>query len=318
MAIVIPDWVARAPKPTDSTGQASSASANDAADGSEPKDLQIQTNGREQIIPIVYGGPERMAGLLYCVATPKAGSLAGRLVFACVLCEGPVESVDTFELSNGDALPAYIAIHSYKGDAGNVLDPWLAAAIPGFAETLPGIAYFVANVSSSEAGFPAITALVRGLLVDDERAMFWQIHSSINAGWANSTPPPVYTVNAGPARDGTQTAHSLANIAPALPVRRYWTLAVPNDNVKRSTSISINKDAASLYLVGVGLEYLGGATPRSHVVQIDLASGAVSTFSGSGGTFQVIEHPNHYELVFSMANNATGNNQFRLSLYPNT
>ena len=316
MAIVIPDWIARAPKPTDSTGQ--SSNANEHANGSTPNDLQIATNGREQIIPVLYGGPERMAGLIYCVATPKVGALAGSLVFACILCEGPVESVSDFQMSNGDPLPVGITVTAYTGAPGQGVDPWLASAIPGFAETLPGIAYFVVRCTTSQTGFPAITALVKGLKVSNPSRLFKQVQSDIYTGWTNSTPAPLYVPNAGLDRAGDVNAHALLNPTPAALRRRLWTWAVPNDALTRTVSVSLNKDALALYPAGIGLELLGGGTPRAHIVQVDLITGALSTFSGGGGVASVVAHPNHWEVVFAMANNATGNISMVLSLYPNT
>lgn len=164
MARVIPDWVPPAPKPTrtDSTGQQSPSRANDSAKQSAPRDLQVTALARDQVVPILYGGPERMTGLVYCAATPRELGLAGNLVFAAILCEGPVESITDFQ-ANNEALPAWIDVRAYDGSQTTV-DPWLAAAIPGFNETLNGTAYFVARVAPQDnTGFPVITAQVKGL-----------------------------------------------------------------------------------------------------------------------------------------------------------
>lgn len=171
MAVIIPDWVPPRPKPpADTTGQRPPNTANDAAKYSTPGDLQLSALGRDQVIPILYGGPERLAGLIYCVATPRELAMQGKLVFAAILCEGPVESITGFEV-NGEAVPEYISIVAYDGSQTTV-DPWLAAAIPGFNETLNGVAYFVAQVAPvDQAGFPQITALVKGLRVYDPRTM---------------------------------------------------------------------------------------------------------------------------------------------------
>jgi hypothetical protein len=169
MAVIIPDWVPPKPKPpADVTGQRPPDTANNAARNSTPGNLQLTALGRDQMVPILYGGPERMAGLVYCVATPRELAMQGKLVFAAILCEGPVESISGFEV-NGEAMPGYINIVAYDGSQTTV-DPWLAAAIPGFNETLNGTAYFVAQVAPvDQAGFPQITALVKGLRVYDPR-----------------------------------------------------------------------------------------------------------------------------------------------------
>jgi hypothetical protein len=204
---VIPDWVPPAPKPVrnDGTGQISPARANEAAKPSTPRDLQVGVIARDQVIPILYGGPERMAGLVYCVATPRELSMAGKLVFAAILCEGPVESITDFQ-ANNEALPSWISIVAYDGSQTTV-DPWLAAAIPGFNETLNGTAYFVAQVIPQDnTGFPVITAQVKGLrTIRDPRT------SSI--GWSRNP--------------ALCTAHYMEHFG-ALPVDDTYTIEAAN------------------------------------------------------------------------------------------
>lgn len=171
MAVIIPDWVPPKPKPpttSDNSGQQYPNRANAAAEGSAPRDLQILSLARDSVVPILYGGPERMAGKIYATGTPRSLSMAGNLVYALILCEGPVESITGFEV-DGEAVPEWVIVTAYDGSQTTV-DPKLADAIPGFNETLNGVAYLVVQAKpQNNAGLPVVTALVKGLRVPDPR-----------------------------------------------------------------------------------------------------------------------------------------------------
>lgn len=311
--IVIPEWRPPRTRPVDTTGQSTGGGHG----GGKPADLQVNSIGYERVIPILYGGPERMAGLLYCLATPKTGAHAGHLIYCNILCEGEVEEISGFELDN-NPIPIHVQITAYRGTQVQNVDPWLAAVIPGFNEPMRGIAYYVAKIRSgvNATGFPNVTALVKGLKVADPRTTFYHVNKDIETGWVDSAPAPVYTANAGPARDGSNTAHRLANPTPLVPRSSSWTWAVPNDSLSRTVSISVNKNPAADYLAGLAVEYLGGVTPKTNLFSLNLVTGALVSVAGAGATTHLVEHPGHWEVLLTMANNTTGNLSFKLSLFP--
>lgn len=130
----------------------------------EQRRIQITGAARDAVVPIIYGGWERTGGLLY-TATVNSGN---ELVLAIILCEGTVEEIGTVQMNDAD-LPAGVTVTKYTGSQTTV-NSTLAGAIPGFAETLAGIAYLVVTVpQGASTGFPRFTALVKGRKVLDPR-----------------------------------------------------------------------------------------------------------------------------------------------------
>jgi hypothetical protein len=151
---------------------------------SGPNTVQIQAAGRDAIIPILYGGPERMGGLLYWV-----GVNSNLLYVVNVYCEGPVAQIDVADLEIND-VPVYDPTYATAGLTSGTLartydgsqttvDPWLASTF-GWTETLEGFAYSVVIVSPGGGtpeggrqwvtGFPRVTAKIKGKKVYDPRA----------------------------------------------------------------------------------------------------------------------------------------------------
>lgn len=161
----------------------------DASSG--PNRVQLQTAGRDSIIPILYGGPERMAGLLYWV-----GSNGTYLFVVNIYCEGPVGQILKSDIEINDvpaydgAVPGDTPNGETRGTLVNVYDgsqvtpdPYLSSNF-GWTETLEGFAYSVVVISApsgtagsaAEAartwvtGFPRVTAKIKGKKVYDPRA----------------------------------------------------------------------------------------------------------------------------------------------------
>lgn len=125
--------------------------------------VQITAASRDSLIPIVYGGVERVGGLLYLARVYNQ-----KLLLVILLCEGTVEEVGTVEM-NDAALPDGVTVTKYTGSQTTV-DATLAAAIPGFGETFAGTAYIVCQVPAGVSlGFPRFAALVKGRKVFDPR-----------------------------------------------------------------------------------------------------------------------------------------------------
>lgn len=171
---VIPNVVITTPQ--DPSGQIPPSQSTAAA--RESTRQQIMTASRDTVIPIVYGGFERMAGKVYLVRVYNQ-----KLVLALILAEASpngIESIDNVELNDvaltggswsGDSRTYSngVIVKRYLG-AQVSADPTLAAAISGFAEVLAGTAYIVVQVPKGVSpGFPRITAEVKGRKVYDPR-----------------------------------------------------------------------------------------------------------------------------------------------------
>lgn len=154
------------PKPVDTSGQQSPAASQDTAQNI--RNMQLMAAGDNSLIPILYGGPERMGGLLYTLAIPTTGVYAGCLVYSLLMMDGVAESLTDFEVNNA-AVPSGITIVAYNGSQ-VIVDPALAAAMPGFTETMNGTAYLSVVVGPGAVqGWPNITAMVKGRKVYDPR-----------------------------------------------------------------------------------------------------------------------------------------------------
>ncbi len=91
------------------------------------------------------------------------------LLLLCVWCEGEVDAVEGVYI-NDEALPA-AQCHHYTGEEEQGVDPWLAAAIEGYTDTLPGVSYSVIRLKPDDSLSRTIEARVRGWHVYDPRPM---------------------------------------------------------------------------------------------------------------------------------------------------
>ena len=106
---------------------------------------------------------------------------AGNLVVAVYWCIGPIESVDTLQI-NSRTIPAGVISTTYLGNQVGVVDPTLAAALTGFADTYDGVAYTVFQIPPATVqGFPSqaqFMAQVHGRVISDNPApsfQYWRI-----------------------------------------------------------------------------------------------------------------------------------------------
>src|SRR4051812_40779719 len=106
---IIPDWLSRA----DPSGQLRPGESERYQRASTPQVTQAPTIAEDAVIPIIYGGPERIAGMPYTTSTSADGK---SLIFSLILCEGPVESITNIEV-NDAAPPAGFVVTSYTGTA---------------------------------------------------------------------------------------------------------------------------------------------------------------------------------------------------------
>jgi len=173
---IIPNWIPISVPVADPSGQMRPAAAATAQQASKPSVTQAPTLADGSVIPIIYGGPERVAGMPYTVGLSSDSTA---LIGSFLLCEGPIDSAAAIQLNNADP-PAGCAFTVYTGAPGQGVDPWLADAIPGYAETLPGTAYIVAKFPAGVLKtYPTLTAIVVGLQIPDPR------NGNAMAGWDN-------------------------------------------------------------------------------------------------------------------------------------
>lgn len=125
-----------------------------------PREYRQALAGEGSIIPELYGRvrvPARVATVL------KSGS---SLLMLCVWGKGEIQAVDSVRIEN--ALFTGTATH-YLGTTGQTANAALAAAIPGYADTLAGIAYSVLTITSADQLGKSIIGELRGRLVYDPR-----------------------------------------------------------------------------------------------------------------------------------------------------
>jgi len=284
-----------------------------AATATKPREVQLTLAALDS--PLRFGyGRVRIGALI-----AHAVTYGDDLLVLCVHGRGPIEAVEAVEFDN-EAAPAAVQRVDYLGTSTQTPDPWLVAAWAAkdvtYADALPNIAYSVLRIPPGlEFGFENIAFIVKWAKAYDPRNIFYQVYKNLTTSWAN-----VGTValeqNAAQARDETMTAHRMTamDFNPAILSGRSFSWAVVDDLLIRSVSISINKDAGATHSAGVGLAYSGG-TPISYVVKIDLATGASSIYSGTGGSHVVVDRTTHWELVVRLNNNATGNTTLTATVY---
>lgn len=93
----------------------------------------------------------------------------GKWLIQAIWCEGEIESIADIRFGDAEMPVGVVATH-YNGTAGQTVDATLAAAIAGYADALPGIAYSVFLIPADAVdGFPQITATIKGCKVYDPR-----------------------------------------------------------------------------------------------------------------------------------------------------
>lgn len=133
--------------------------------------LELLAGGGWQV-PVVYG-EDRVGG-----AVAKVAVVSYHLVMLVVWCVGEIDSIVDVLLSDGSALPAGITVTNYTGTTTQTVDSTLAAAFPGWANTLVatvagqtvGLAYSVLDIPQGLiTGVPRIIAQIKGRQVYDPR-----------------------------------------------------------------------------------------------------------------------------------------------------
>jgi hypothetical protein len=172
MATDFPDYpgapaTSYAQRYVDALGKANSLSVVKAATlNRQPSVREIRANAAAagSPIPIIYGRVQKGALI------GPINYTAGVWTVCLIWCLGEIEAVDTL-LINGAAPVSGVTVTHYPGTTSQTADPLLAAAIPGYADTMVastpagsiGIAYSVVQYSNSHYdNWPAFVADLRG------------------------------------------------------------------------------------------------------------------------------------------------------------
>jgi hypothetical protein len=315
---IIPGWVDPG---SDPSGQISPDDANRLA--SDQRSVQKLASSQDAVLPILYGGPERMAGKLYCAKVAPNSFLYMGIIF----CEGEVDGLsDTLrgaadgatdpaglEINDVPVKDARVYVHLYRGTQTQNVDSWLSQYITGYSENLRGTAYLVAEVWSKQyggpSGVPVITARVMGRKVYDPRSNLvpgsnWFGHSG--NGWAfNGTLATNKNVT-GPF-GASNYAYTLTDSDAGGYANVSCSITVANDSAKYFISAKLKKQAG-MPTPSIDISLTGG-TLRKAVLRVKPADGSYdSTGSTAISDVSVTEFvTGWYQVEFAITNNASGN-----------
>ncbi len=136
-------------------------------DGATPaEDRQLTLAAEHAPIRTVYG-KDRIGAQIANVA-----ALGAYWVIQAIWCEGEIDSIDDLRINDAEELPAGTVVTHYNGTSGQGVDATLAAAISGYADTLPGIAYTVLKIPVAGLdSFPQVAATITGLIPSGNPAL---------------------------------------------------------------------------------------------------------------------------------------------------
>jgi hypothetical protein len=154
---------------------------------------QVPIAAESTPIPFIYG--RRLTGgrLLW------AGTYSSQLLLHVAWGVGPIEAVESVHIG-GEIDPSGIAVNHYVGTTAQGVDPWLADAIPGFANNMVisfrgqsvGIAHSVLRFYGAPTAILP-SAVIQGLKVFDPRDASQSVSNP--ATWKYSTNPSLCLAN---------------------------------------------------------------------------------------------------------------------------
>ena len=116
------------------------------------------------LAPVVYGQVQ-VGGKMFAFHWNPDTSV---ITTGFIVADGGATGIDGFVsvLFNGETPPAEININQYLGTQAQTVDPLLAAAITGYTDTLPGLAYIVLQMPAGVMdSWPQVVCEIRGLKV---------------------------------------------------------------------------------------------------------------------------------------------------------
>ena len=297
----------------DITGQLSPGALNDRA--RDPVQNQILVASRDATIPILYGGPEYLAGLLYI-----AKVYGGTLYLATIYGEGEFERIGTNStddmagiLVNDQTAPTGVAVQKHVGTSGQSADSWLTSILTGtgYAETLADTAYAVFQVPpGAVSGFPRISASCKGRKVYDPRSNLLP-YSNLFSSWTDVGTCTV-SQNADGPYGATNYAWTLTDDAAGAHEGRTVAFTVASSSSVYAWAVKVNNTAGGTAKTARIDVSLAGGTPVNSSVLVNTDDG--NTTGGSGvtvtdlGTFWLVQG--------TITDNASGNNALGMALYP--
>ena len=161
-----PPWFGWIPGSMVQTSVVSRTVLNRTATTAERRQATVAAEGTP--LPLIYGRT-RKGGMVFAATTYQNSLLLG-----CAWCQGEVEEIEKVLINDVDASTiSGVTVTNYTGTDSQTVDATLAAAIPGYEDTLTfalngttyGIAYSVIRISASAdvEGFPRIEAILQGL-----------------------------------------------------------------------------------------------------------------------------------------------------------
>lgn len=126
----------------------------------EPRVHTISESAEGLAIPIVLG-TQRVSGRPFVITS----AADGRLVVAYALCSGPISSITSYTLGGQTPAIADVTLETYTGTAGQSISTILSAAISGYTQTHPRLAYIVASIGPQSplwGSIPDLVAIVAG------------------------------------------------------------------------------------------------------------------------------------------------------------
>ena len=142
---------------------------NDVASTAASRQETVTADGSP--VPLVYGRQPLGASIIAATVDNTD------LILACGWCLGEIDAIESLTI-NGLAPAESVTVTHYLGTTSQTADATLAAAIPGYSDTLVvalggevhGIAYSVLRIpSGAVSGFPRVEAILRGRKVYDPR-----------------------------------------------------------------------------------------------------------------------------------------------------
>lgn len=304
----------------DSSGQINPNGAN--AMANDPAKNQLLTASLDSLIPVLYGGPERLAGKLYI---PK---LYGNVLYlSIILCQGEIEQIGTAagESSNGIFLnDADLAgstthtFHKYLGTAGQLTDSWLSAVITSpvlYNETLANTAYIVCQMAPSTTGFPRLVFTVKGRKIYDPRSniMPW---SNLLSSWTSSGTLTINQNAVGP-WGATNYAWTISDTDAAVQSGKTVAIVVPNNSASYTFAFKVRRTVGNAAMAGMNFSFAGG-TSKFCYARVNPNDGSVNSGNVTGFTAtEVGQTGDKYWLCEgSITNNGLGNTTLGFAVIP--
>ena len=221
-------------------------------------------------IPILYGRV-RLGARVFAAAV-----LDGALVLGCLWGVGPIDAVEAIEID--DAAPhASVSVAHYLGTPTQGVDPTLAAAIPGYADTLVaavdgeivGIAYSVLLIPPRlGTGFPRVAATVRGRQAWDPRENLVRWSDDLSRGeWSGYWVKPAITVGVADPFGGLTACRLASADKSGAPAANHSGVAI-------ATPVAL---PAGQYVVSLYGRCLSGTLPIAYGVTDGATAGATLT-----------------------------------------